>query len=194
MGSSDKNGIRREAIQRRKALDDCALRSDTISKRLLQEFPPNTGSTWLVYVSVRDEVRTFGILEKLLVQAGRVIVPYCLSDNTLGLFELTDMNQLERGSFGIREPIAALRADRAVSPDTIDTVIMPGVAFDRRGNRIGYGKGYFDRLLERLRGDCRIVGLAFDCQIFSNIPTEAHDLPVNHLVTETQLIHCKNEI
>lgn len=190
MDSSEKNAIRRQAIARRQALDDGRPRSDAIHRRLLKEFPIQEDSRWLVYVSVRNEVSTAGILEEVLSTMGQVVVPYCLSNNELGLFMLSDMQQLETGAFGIKEPIASLREQRAVSPEALDTVIMPGVAFDRRGNRIGYGKGYFDRLLEKLNGDCRKIGLAFDCQVFAEVPTETHDVPVDHLITETQSIQC----
>jgi len=194
MPTLDKNEIRRQAIARRQALDDGGNRSEAIQRRLLSEFPIPADATWLAYVNVRNEVETKGILEEVLRIQGSVVVPYCLSNNQLGLFMLSDWQQLEQGSFGIREPIAALRAERTVSPETLDAVVMPGVAFDRRGNRIGYGKGYFDRLLETLRSDCLKIGLAFDCQIFSALPTEPHDIPVDHLVTETQVISCAAEL
>ncbi|MBA2117254.1 5-formyltetrahydrofolate cyclo-ligase [Bremerella alba] len=194
MNPSDKNDIRREAIARRQALDDGSQRSEAIQHRLLTEFPIREGSNWLVYVSVRNEVKTMGILEEVLRVKGQVVVPYCLSNNELGLFLLTDLQQLEHGSFGIKEPLAALRSERSVPSETLDTVVMPGVAFDRRGNRIGYGKGYFDRLLKTLSGDCIKVGLAYDCQIYPKIPSEAHDLPVDHLITETQMIRCSAKV
>lgn len=190
MAPLEKHAIRRQAIARRQALDDARQRSDVIHRRLLSEFSIREASSWLVYVSVRDEVSTTGILEEVLSTKGQVVVPYCLNNNELGLFLLTDMQQLETGAFGIKEPIAALRDQHTVSPETLDTVVMPGVAFDRRGNRIGYGKGYFDRLLEKLHGDCQKIGLAFDCQVFAEIPTETHDLPVDYLITETQSIRC----
>ncbi|QDU77710.1 putative 5-formyltetrahydrofolate cyclo-ligase [Bremerella volcania] len=194
MDSSEKNDIRRQAIARRQALNDGGQRSDAICRRLFEEFPFHEDSTWMVYVSVRNEVKTMGILREVLLRRGQVVVPYCLADNQLGLFLLTDLQELERGTFGISEPIAELRAERTISPETIDTLVMPGVAFDRRGNRIGYGKGYFDRLLHQLRSDCRKIALAFDCQIFADIPTEPNDLPVDHLITETQSIRCVWEV
>lgn len=193
MDPLEKNAIRRQAIARRQALDDDGQRSNAIHRRLLTEFPIRKDSNWLVYVSVRNEVRTTSILEELLLEKGHVVVPYCLTNNELGLFRLTDLQQLEQGAFGIKEPIPSLRDEHTVSPENLDTVVMPGVAFDRRGNRIGYGKGYFDRLLEKLSGECQKIGLAFDCQIFPKLPSEAHDIPVDHLVTETQSIRCSTE-
>lgn len=193
MNSLSKNDIRRQAITRRQALGDDGQRSVAICSRVVNECPIHKDSHWLVYVSVRDEVKTTRLVEDVLAICGQVVVPYCLTDAELGLFLLSDLQQLERGAFGILEPIKTLREERIVSPEILDTVVMPGVAFDRRGNRIGYGKGYFDRLLERLPGDCRKIGLAFDCQIFPAIPTEAHDLPVDYLITESQSIRCSAE-
>lgn len=194
MDPSTKDIIRRQVIAKRRALVDDGQRSDAICHRLVAEFPVRQDVQWLVYVSVRDEVKTIRILEEVLATCGQVVVPYCLTDNELGLFLLSDLRQLERGAFGILEPIAALRAERTIAAETLDTVVMPGVAFDRRGNRIGYGKGYFDRLLKRLRPDCRKIGLAFDCQVLPEIPTEAHDLPVDYLITETQSIRCVEQV
>ncbi|MEW4563428.1 5-formyltetrahydrofolate cyclo-ligase [Bremerella sp. JC770] len=190
---AQKNEIRRLAIARRQALDDAEPRSEAIGRRLFEEFPIGKEANWLVYVSVRKEVQTMNILEYVLRERGQVVVPYCLADGQLGLFRLTELEQLETGAYGIREPIAALRAKRTASPESIDTIVMPGVAFDRRGNRIGYGKGYFDRLLPRLRDDCTKIGLAFDCQVFPEVPSEPHDVPVDHLITETQSFRCSAE-
>jgi len=193
MASIQKNEIRRLAIARRQALDDAGPRSDAIGHRLLAEFPLRKEANWLVYVSVRNEVKTQGILEQVLLERGEVVVPYCLAGGELGLFRLTDLEQLETGAYGIREPLDALRAERMASPESIDTIVMPGVAFDRRGNRIGYGKGYFDRLLPRLREDCTKIGLAFDCQVFPQVPSEEHDVPVDYLITETRSLRCSTE-
>ncbi|PQO30551.1 5-formyltetrahydrofolate cyclo-ligase [Blastopirellula marina] len=190
MNSLDKNDIRRQAIARRQQLGDAGRRSEVICSRLIAEFPIQEDSYWLVYVSVRDEVKTTRILEEVLANGHQVVVPYCLTNQELGLFLLTDPQQLERGAFGILEPIATLRAEQTVAPEMLDTIVVPGVAFDRHGNRIGYGKGYFDRLLTNLRSDCLKIGLAFDCQIFPEIPADAHDRPVDHLITESQSIRC----
>ncbi|MHC2069563.1 5-formyltetrahydrofolate cyclo-ligase [Bremerella sp. T1] len=189
--ANEKAAIRRDAIARRQSLSDLAERSLEIQRRFMAEFPWATGAMPLVYVHVRQEVETKRIIEDALHTIGHVAVPYCLPDNRLGLFQLKSEIELVAGAFGILEPREVLRKDRVVDPQTLDCLVMPGVAFDENGNRIGYGKGYFDRLLADVRPDCRKIGLAFDCQIYPNVPAESHDIPVDLLVTETRTIDCR---
>jgi 5-formyltetrahydrofolate cyclo-ligase len=72
--------------------------------------------------------------------------------------------------------------------DRLDLVVVPGVAFDPQGNRLGWGAGYYDRLLAQVRADAPIVALAFECQIVPAIPPESHDVPVDVIVTEQRII------
>ncbi|GAA4433520.1 5-formyltetrahydrofolate cyclo-ligase [Bremerella cremea] len=188
-GQSPKAWIRETALAQRRSLTDRAARSAAIAQRVLPELDHHH-QTPLVYVGVRDEVETDSILDHTLHQFGNVVVPYCLPGNELGLFRLEDLGELERGAFGIREPREELRANRLVGPQDISLALIPGVAFDHTGNRIGYGKGYFDRLLMQLPDDCRQIGLAFDCQLFAEIPVETHDIPMHQIITETQTIVC----
>lgn len=144
----------------------------------------------LVYVSIREEVVTHGILQRTLELSGEVIVPYCLPANELGLFRLLHHSELEIGAYAIPEPAERLRAEREIHPQRLDVVLVPGAAFDERGNRIGYGKGYFDRLLSKLRPDCLKIGLAFDCQLFEEIPAQEHDIPMDWIMTPSRTIIC----
>ena len=100
---------------------------------------------------------------------------------------LEDMDELAIGMYKILEPQAgAARHCRAnASPvKELDLVMVPGVAFDRRGARMGHGKGYYDKLLEHARPDAPLVALAFECQLFPEIPTQAHDIFMDKIITE----------
>lgn len=143
------------------------------------------------YVDVRDEVRTRNALFDQLTEHGRVVVPYCVGDQ-LGLFELRNPLELAVGRFGILEPRETLREDlaRRVLAEELDLVVVPGVAFDRTGGRLGHGKGFYDRCLQAIRADTLRVGLAFDCQIVSQVPVESHDIAMNWVVTEKETIDC----
>jgi 5-formyltetrahydrofolate cyclo-ligase len=114
-------------------------------------------------------------------------VPWCHGDH-LRLFLLRDLAELDVGRFGILEPRAVLRErpDRNIDPCELDLLVIPGVAFDRRGGRIGHGRGYFDRLLIEVRESATLIGLAFDCQVFDHVPTEPHDVPMDLVVTESK--------
>lgn len=190
--AASKETIRRDVLAARRALADRGQRSQVIGDRFLQAFPLEDLRHPLVYVSVRDEVATIRLLESCLIQFREVVVPYCLPDYQLALFPLREMTELRSGKYGILEPDEQLRAERTVDPQSIDLAVVPGVAFDRKGNRLGYGKGYFDRLLARLPPNCPRVALAFDCQLVDTIPAEAHDIPLQTIVTETRTIDCQS--
>jgi 5-formyltetrahydrofolate cyclo-ligase len=141
--------------------------------------------TVMFYVDVRDEVRTRHALPDALKTGKRIVVPFCV-DGELELFWLQDMDELELGMYRILEPKAQLREVQAkrLRPEDLDLVMVPGVAFDRRGGRTGHGKGYYDKLLQHARKDAPLVALAFECQLFDKIPTESHDIFMDKVVTE----------
>lgn len=183
----DKSTLRQLARERRAALSDIDRTrfSNMIGDRLLQLPEVAQATSVLLYVGVRTEVQTLDVLSTLLSTDKRVLVPYC-RERTLELFRLQDLSELQPGRFGIPEPQAALRsvADRRCDPQSVDTLIVPGLAFDLQGHRLGYGAGYFDRLLQHMRPSATVVGLAYECQIFPSVPVDPHDVPVHYLLTE----------
>ena len=148
----------------------------------------------LFYVDVRGEVQTRQALEELLASSAvACVVPFC-KDGHLELCRIKERFELEIGAYGILEPINKLRSDitRRVEPGYIDLALIPGLGFDRRGCRIGYGAGYYDKLIPRLREDCLKVALAFDCQVVSEIPTTGHDQIVDWIATESGIVVCND--
>jgi 5-formyltetrahydrofolate cyclo-ligase len=141
--------------------------------------------TVMFYVDVRSEVRTRHSLPMALTHGKRIVVPYCVGKE-LELFVLENMDELSIGAFKILEPKVELRdlAGKRVQPPDLDLVMVPGVAFDRRGARMGHGFGFYDRLLEHARSDAPLVALAFECQLFPEVPTAAHDVFMDQIVTE----------
>jgi 5-formyltetrahydrofolate cyclo-ligase len=139
----------------------------------------------MFYVHMRSEVRTAEFLSTALGEGKGIVVPWCLDDD-LGLFLLESMDELAVGTYGILEPRVELRAAgrRRVDPAELDLVMVPGVAFDRRGGRLGHGRGYYDRLLAQVRPDTALVGLAFECQMFPAIPAGPHDVFMDKVITE----------
>ncbi len=147
--------------------------------------------TVMWYVDAGSEVRTRHALPTALTHGKRVVVPWCVVEtNHLELFLLEDMSELVEGAYKIFEPKPELRTLHAkrVKPEELDLVMVPGTAFDLRGGRMGQGKGYYDRLLASARLDAPLVGLAFDCQIFDEIPVAAHDVFVDLVLTESRTI------
>lgn len=166
---------------------------DEISKQIVTKFMAMqeyaAATTVLYYVDAGSEVRTRHSLPEALAGGKRIVVPYCIVEtNELELFLLEDMNELVEGAYKILEPKAELRElpNKTVQPEQLDLVMVPGTAFDPKGGRMGQGKGYYDRLLARVRPDAPLVAIAFDCQIFDEIPVSAHDVFMDKVLTESR--------
>lgn len=136
----------------------------------------------MVYLATKEEVSTNTLITSALSEGKRIIVPYCKKNNAIGLAQINSLSDVEIGAYGIREPKEEQR-DNVCSTD-IDLVIVPGVCFDKECQRLGMGKGYYDRFLEQIRSHSTFIAPAFDLQITNYIPTEKHDLPVDMVVTE----------
>jgi 5-formyltetrahydrofolate cyclo-ligase len=143
------------------------------------------------YVDAGSEVRTRYTLPDALTHGKKVVVPWCIVEtNQLELFLLEDMSELVEGAYKILEPKVELRdlPGKKVTPDALDLVMVPGTAFDPRGARMGQGKGYYDRLLSGARPGAPLVGMAFDCQIFDEVPVSTHDVFMDTVLTESREI------
>jgi 5-formyltetrahydrofolate cyclo-ligase len=180
-----KKQIREEAHARRNQQPD----KDPLSQHICAAFGAlpeyATARTVMYYVDVRSEVRTRQSLPTALTHGKRIIVPYCVN-NELELFLLENMDELAVGMYRILEPKPELRGlpGKRVGATELDLVMVPGVAFDRRGARMGHGFGYYDKLLQHARPDTPLVALAFECQLFDEIPTAAHDIFMDRVITE----------
>lgn len=181
---SRKRTMRRAVEARRRELPDKDLLSRRILTRATERAEFQAAQTVLLYVSARSEVRTCPFLLDVLASGKRVVVPYCLPDR-LQLFRLDRFEELSPGTWDILEPNSQVRtADRELTIGAVDFVFVPGVAFDRRGGRLGHGKAYFDRLLQDARRDATLAALAFECQLVDEVPMEAHDVWMDLVITE----------
>lgn len=180
-----KTQIREQAHANRNAQEN----KDEISKGIMARFlalPEYAAAkTVMFYIDVRSEVRTRHSLVDALATGKKIIVPYCV-DGELELFHLESMDELETGMYRILEPKAELRtvASKKVQPEDLDLIMVPGVAFDKNGGRTGHGKGYYDKLLEHAKPETPLVGIAFECQLFPEIPCGDHDIYMDKVVTE----------
>lgn len=186
----EKKYLRARMLEKRKSLNllEVQGRSHEIAQRLwlLPEY--RQAKTVLAYLPVRQEIDTVPIIKTAWRQQKRILVPVCQApDKRLILSHLQNLDQLEEGTFKIPEPKKEYICP-VPSPE-VDLVILPGVAFDRQGGRIGYGAGYFDRFLVTLRDDCPIVALAYEFQLLPFVPAEKHDVPVDIIVTEERLLY-----
>ena len=181
-----KKTIREEAHARRNALEN----KDELSKQIVARFMSlpeyARAKTVLFYVDVRSEVRTRHSLEEALKSGKTIAIPWCTETVELALFHLQSMDELAVGMYKILEPKPELRMlpEKQVDPKSLDLVMVPGVAFDRRCARMGHGKGYYDKLLENVRPGTPLVALAFECQFFPEIPVAPHDVFMSKIITE----------
>lgn len=183
-----KTAIRTAAHAARKAQLDKEAVSAAITERVMSMPQYKQAKCVMWYVDVRDEVRTRHALPATLQTSQKVVVPYCV-DGELELFHLETMDELELGMYKILEPKQSLRdvASKKVAIEELDFVIVPGVAFDREGGRTGHGKGYYDKLLENAKPETPLVALAFECQLFDEIPMQSHDIFMDAVVTESAI-------
>lgn len=180
-----KQQIRKAAHENRRNQENKDSVSEKIVDRFIQLPEYAAAETVMFYVDVRDEVRTRHALPAALASGKRVVIPYCV-DGELELFHLESMDELEVGMYKILEPRADLRdvAAKRLGPTDLNLIMVPGVAFDKSGGRTGHGKGYYDKLLEHATAQTPLVALAFECQMFPEIPCEDHDIYMDKVVTE----------
>ncbi len=139
----------------------------------------------LIYLNYRSEVETLPFVEELLQQKEkRVFVPkVCGMD--IRFYEIISMDDVESGYQGILEPKEGMIEFSVQKPDGKNCImVLPGSVFDRKCNRMGYGKGFYDRFM-KLVPQMYGAGLAFDCQVAPAIPIQAHDYRMNALITES---------
>ncbi|RQW09921.1 5-formyltetrahydrofolate cyclo-ligase [Paenibacillus rhizophilus] len=154
----------------------------------------------MVYVPFRSELDTRPLIERCWKEGRRVILPRVHGDSgKLSLHGVESWSELAQGMFGIPEPAETYSVIEEGSEPPV--VFVPGLAFDARGGRLGYGCGYYDRLRARLSGASAPgtqrssvwIGLAYGAQILPEVPMEAHDAFMDMLITEKGILHCTAE-
>jgi 5-formyltetrahydrofolate cyclo-ligase len=185
--ATPKQQIREQAHAARRALENKDELSRQITDRVFALPEYERAAVVMYYIDVRAEVRTRHALPVALASGKTIVVPWCNEHGELELFRLAAMEELEIGMYRILEPRAELRLlpEKQIAPHELDLILVPGVAFDRRGGRTGHGKGYYDKLLQHARPDAPLIALAFECQLFPEIPMHEHDIYMDKVVTES---------
>ena len=180
-----KDGIRKEIFNklRKQNKEERALKSKAIEKRLFSSKGFSKASVVMFYVSREEEVDTHHMIEETLRNGKRVVIPFSVIEtNQIIASELINLKEdLELGPYGIYQPKKT--ALRKIPLEKIDLVIVPGVAFDGENNRLGRGKGYYDRFLKKLPPETITIGLCFDFQLIDYLPKDSHDFPVSRVIT-----------
>lgn len=181
-----KHALRTSILKKRQALDHATavVKSERIC-RLLTTHPWFVeAATVALYWSIRNEVATAPILDWLKNEGKRIALPRIKGD-LLEFSPFEGRESLQLGAFKVPEPVATT----TLSLEEFDLIVVPGVVFDRTGHRLGYGRGYYDRVLAELPDSVRSIGLAYDFQVVDSIITEAHDCPVDLVLTDNGVLN-----
>ncbi|MFH0762334.1 MAG: 5-formyltetrahydrofolate cyclo-ligase [Candidatus Omnitrophota bacterium] len=155
------------------------IKSRIITRKLIRTKVFKTAKVLMCYIALKGEVDTQGVIKQAIKSGKVVAVPVCKKDNLAILpCILNDKAGFKRGPYGVVEPALQKR----VPLREIDLVLVPGVAFDKKGNRLGRGKGFYDRFLKKINGCTETIGLAFRYQILPALPASSHDVRVKRVI------------
>ena len=182
-----KNQLKETSLEKRNSLskEEIMEKSEKIEDALLNLDQYSKSKTIMFFVSFNSEVYTHDMIRKAL-KTKTAIIPKVLHKEIEPSLIIDFDNLIPSGKFGILEPIEIMK----IAYKNIDLVLVPGIAFDREGHRIGYGFGYYDKFLTKVPKAVKI-GLCFDFQVVDKIPREEHDVPVDFIVTEERVIECR---
>jgi len=187
----NKEEIRRKILKKRLSLspEDIRDKSRQVFLNLTETVEYRNSQNIMFYVATRSEVQTEEMI-KMSIKMGKnifvpIILPECINLTPSKIFDFD--TELEKGKKGIFEPKKEYY--RLFPPENIDLIIVPGIAFDLSGNRIGRGFGYYDNFLRKVRSSAKIIALAFEMQIVKKIITDKNDILVHKIITEKRIIN-----
>ena len=159
--------------------EDRSRKSKLITSKLLRNKVFKQAKIVMFYIAFGGEVNTEEMIREAKKIGKLVCVPVCRKDKeTMYPAILEDRAKLKKGPYGVLEPVAQTQ----VKPENLDLIIVPGLAFDKKGNRLGRGKGCYDRFLCSLSEKTSSIGLAFDFQILPLVPTTCYDVSVKKVI------------
>lgn len=185
-----KKEFRKKVISDRnnQSYESLCKNSSIITQKILALDCIKTAKNIMLYLDFNNEVKTDELIIKLLSLGKTVSSPITIKEEKkLIPSQIIDLKDgVKIGAYGIREPKPECSPE--VEVKDIDVVIVPAVAYDKDCYRLGYGGGFYDRFIERLREDAITVGIAFDLQIFDSVPKEDHDAQLDYIITESQIL------
>ncbi len=185
--SIEKKEIRKQMLKKRRELDEAFIEeSQQGFLQMIEKLPAyQDAKRIMLYIDFQKEAPTKALVNEALFKNKTVILPLTDENFTILPYRLTSMKELVSSPLGILEPDP--HKCHPADPKEIDLILIPGVAFDHTGNRIGFGKGCYDAFLPKLRFDVLKIGFAYDFQLLERIPFEVSDIPVDFVLTEKQI-------
>ena len=185
-----KKKFRNDVINSRNLIDQKTLSHNSlkITEKLLSLPFISSASTFMLYLDFKNEVKTDKLVLDLLNMQKTVAAPITIkSEHKLLPHKISNLeSDLTFGAYGIREPLSTTLS---IDVKDIDVLIVPAVSYDLDGYRLGYGGGFYDRFIESLNPNCITVGIAFELQVFEDIPKEPHDAKLDYIITEDRIIN-----
>jgi len=164
---------------KRQKEEDRSRKSKLIKNKLLKQAVFKKAKKVMFYIALKDEVDTKEMIKEAKKLGKIIAVPVCVKNRVSLRPALLDSHaHLRKGPYGVSEPVLS----RFIDPSDLDLIITPGVAFDKKGRRLGRGKGYYDHFLHRVPKDTPSIGLAFSLQILPRVPTSIHDVSVKKVL------------
>lgn len=187
--ASQKKELRKKILSLRRALslEERNMGSEQIFTRLCKEISFQKANNVFAYAAMTDEVQTLAILKMMLEADKKVFLPHIMGKRSMQPIRLKKITDLHAGKYGILTVDA--EEGEFIEPEKLDCILVPGVAFDKMGNRLGMGGGYYDTLLPKAVKAVRLA-LAYDMQIVDKIPCELHDCRMNLIITEKASYFC----
>ncbi|HEY6838749.1 MAG TPA: 5-formyltetrahydrofolate cyclo-ligase, partial [Geobacteraceae bacterium] len=185
-GSMPKRTLRQQLLARRKELGlaERKAAAHVIQQTFVGSREFAAARIIALYAAIHNEVETGEVFEAALAQGKTVLFPLVCGDN-LDFRRVSAHEELRRGAYGIPEPEEGTLSCR---PEEADLLVVPAVAFSVHGQRIGYGKGYYDRALHALEGSGKLVGFCYDFQLVDEIVGEPHDVRMDMIITEQRVV------
>ena len=174
----DKQALRKQIREQKRAMTEAEIveKSEALGRLFVASEAYRQAKTIYGYLPYNQEVRTTAMLQKALDDGKQVAVPKCYGDEMRFIY-LDDLSKVEKGYCNIPEPIE----DGPIANDPTALVLIPGLAFEPQGHRMGYGGGFYDKFLAA-EPDHPTLALCYDFQMLEHLETEAHDIPVDYVI------------
>jgi 5-formyltetrahydrofolate cyclo-ligase len=190
MLSRTKSELRREYTKMREDMDQSEVErlSEKIIDTVLKLPVFKRAETVMVYLNFKNEVDSLKMIEESYKAGKKVVIPYCTKE-TMEIIP-SELNDIETEIVKGKNGYLQTKKDcvKPVPIEDIDLIVVPGIAFDKRCYRLGFGAGYYDRFLRKLNFEKPTIGLCYDFQIIHSIPVEEHDVPLDFVITEERIL------
>lgn len=190
---NEKKALRKEILTKRKNID--TAEKEEMDKKILDRFFESKyykeAKKIFIYISYDSEIDTIKIIDKAFKDGKKIYVPRTEFESRLmDAVEITSFDNLIKSSYGILEPSINTPY---INPNELDLIVVPGVAFDKKGGRMGYGAGFYDRYFKKINKNniekITKLALAYDFQVLEEVPMSAQDVPVDYIITEKEFIN-----